>query len=292
MNDIALQETALQIDYRVGDTTSFYRFLFRPPVIEVINSSSAIRRDNCKPGVFCFQTFNANRGAILYGQISEAVSAVTFYVRNSRNPQALVIIAKDLPKQAPTLPSGTVVMNTVEVKRGYWFSYLIIFNNDVQKIEVSGGAKLAEANYQPPSLGVYSPLYMEAPRPTHTMFITGYIEKTKMSFAVKYVDNTSEVFNFYPKYEDGAFYHGYYISGLNNAGYIKPPCGDRHATTEEHHRLTSVFTYIHGVRTVYSNIRRVYRSTSRAYASGKQILPETVHDEVPCAYYVLSGCLA
>ncbi|BHF82174.1 hypothetical protein SprV_0802531100 [Sparganum proliferum] len=65
--------------------------------------------------------------------------------------------------------------------------------------------------------------------------------------------------------------------------------GDRHVTTEEHHRLTSVFTYIHGVRTVYSTIRRVYRSTSRAYASGKQILPETVHNEVPCAYYVLSG---
>ncbi|BHF82180.1 hypothetical protein SprV_0802531700 [Sparganum proliferum] len=41
----------------------------------------------------------ASRGAIVHGKISEAVSAVTFYVRNSQTPQALVIIAKDLPKQ-------------------------------------------------------------------------------------------------------------------------------------------------------------------------------------------------
>ncbi|BHF82199.1 hypothetical protein SprV_0802533600 [Sparganum proliferum] len=219
---LLLLGSCFAVDYKVGDTTSFYRFLFSPPVSKVINSSSAIRRDNCKPRDFCFQTFNANRGAILYGKISEAVSAVTFYVRHSKSPQALVIIAKDLPKQQPKLPSDTVVMKTVEVPRGYWFSYLLIFNNDIKKIKVSGGAKLAGASYQPPSLGVYSPLYMEDPRPTHIMFITGYIEKTKMSFAVKYVDNTREVFNFYPEYEYGAFYRGYYISGFNNAGYIKP----------------------------------------------------------------------
>ncbi|BHF82197.1 hypothetical protein SprV_0802533400 [Sparganum proliferum] len=219
---LLLLGSCFAVDYKVGDATSFYRFDFRSPVYEVIRSSPAIKRDNCKSGVFCFQTFNASRGAIVHGKISKAVSAVTFYVRNSQTPQALVIIAKDVPKQEPQLPSGTVVMKTVEVKRGYSFSYLIIFNNAVQKIEVSGGAELARASYQPPSLGVYSPLYLTNPRPTHIMFITGYIEQTKMSFAVKYVDNTSEVFNFYPEYEYGAFYRGYSISDFNSVGHIKP----------------------------------------------------------------------
>ncbi|KAL7055680.1 hypothetical protein AAHC03_022770 [Spirometra sp. Aus1] len=210
------------VNYKVGDTTSFYRFEFRPPVSEVISSSSAIKRDNCKSRDFCFQTFNAKRGAIVHGKISEAVSAVTFYVRNSKNPQAFVITAKGLPKQEPALPSGAVVMKTVEVERGYSFSYLIIFDNDVQQIKVSGGAELARDSYQPPSLGVYSPLYLTNPRPTNIMFITGYIENKKMSFAVKYADNTSEVFNFLPEYEYGAFYRGYSISGFNSVGHIKP----------------------------------------------------------------------
>nr|VZI44439.1 unnamed protein product [Spirometra erinaceieuropaei] len=219
---LLLLGSCFAVDYKVGEKTSFYRFLFSPPVKEVINSSSTIRRDNCKPGVFCFQIFNAKRGAILHGQISEAVSAITFYVRNINSPQAFVINEKGVPKQEPKLPKGAVVRETLEVDRGYSFSYLIIFNNDVQKIEVSGGAKLAGPSYKPPSLGVYSPLYMEEPRPTNIMFLTGYVEKKKMSFAVKYADKTNEVFNFLPEYEYGAFYRGYYISGLNNVGHIKP----------------------------------------------------------------------
>ncbi|BHF82203.1 hypothetical protein SprV_0802534000 [Sparganum proliferum] len=156
-----LLQTCLAVDFNVGEDTTFLRFDFTYPVTQVTASSPAIKSGDCKREEFCYQIFNASRGAIVRGTISEPVSAVIFYVRRSSTPRAIVITRKDAQNKEPTLPRGTIVDKTVDLEAGYHFEYLVIFKNEVEKIDVSGGAQLAGGSTPSATLDVYSPLWME-----------------------------------------------------------------------------------------------------------------------------------
>nr|VZI38777.1 unnamed protein product [Spirometra erinaceieuropaei] len=210
-----LLQTCLAVDFNVGEDTTFMRFGFTHPVTQVTASSPSIKSDNCKREEFCYQIFNASRGAIVRGTVSEPVSAVIFYVRRSSTPRALVITREDAQNKEPTLPRGTVIDKTVDLEAGYHFEYLVIFRNEVEKIDVSGGAKLASDSTPSPTLGVYSPLYLRDPQYDLVMLTTGYIEKKSMYFQLQYANGGTQTFTFYPQRQYGAYYRGYSVSDFN-----------------------------------------------------------------------------
>uniref|UniRef100_A0A0X3NWZ8 DUF5727 domain-containing protein n=1 Tax=Schistocephalus solidus TaxID=70667 RepID=A0A0X3NWZ8_SCHSO len=155
---LILLHTSLAIDYYVGEDTSIGEFDFVYPVSKVIESSPQIKRGDCGMQTFCFEIYNASRGAIVRGLIAKPVSAVIFHVRNSGYPHALVIRQPNATNKEPSLPTGTNIIETVELKAGYNFKYLVIFKDTVEKIEVYGGAELATSSSPEPNLGVFSPL--------------------------------------------------------------------------------------------------------------------------------------
>ncbi|BHF82200.1 hypothetical protein SprV_0802533700 [Sparganum proliferum] len=219
---LLLLQTCLAVDYRVGERTTFYRFDFTPPVTKVTASSPAIKSGDCKREEFCYQIFNASRGAIVRGTISEPVSAVIFYLRRSSTPRAIVITRKDAQNKEPTLPRGTIVDKRVDLEAGYHFEYLVIFKNEVEKIDVSGGAQLAGGSTPSATLDVYSPLYLKDPRSGLVILMSGYIEKTPMSFQLQYANGGTQTFNFYSRREYGAIYRGYSISDFNSVASVNP----------------------------------------------------------------------
>ncbi|BHF82201.1 hypothetical protein SprV_0802533800 [Sparganum proliferum] len=198
------------------------QFDFSPPVTKVTASSPAIKSGDCKREEFCYQIFNASRGAIVRGTISEPVSAVIFYVRRSSTPRAIVITRKDAQNKEPTLPRGTIVDKRVDLEAGYHFEYLVIFKNEVEKIDVSGGAQLAGGSTPSATLDVYSPLYLKDPRSGLVILMSGYIEKTPMSFQLQYANGGIQTFNFYSRREYGAIYRGYSISDFNSVASVNP----------------------------------------------------------------------
>ncbi|BHF82202.1 hypothetical protein SprV_0802533900 [Sparganum proliferum] len=219
---LLLLQTGLAVGYYVGERTTFYRFHFTPPVTKVTASSPAIKSGDCKIEEFCYRIFNASRGAIVRGTISDPVSAVIFYVQRSSIPHAIVITRKYAQNKEPTLPRGTIVDDTVDLAAGYYFEYLVIFKNEVEKIDVSGGAQLARGPAPPATLDVYSPLYLKDPRFGLVILISGYIEKTAMSLQLQYANSETQTFNFYPQTEYGALYRGYSISDFNSVASVNP----------------------------------------------------------------------
>nr|VZI44437.1 unnamed protein product [Spirometra erinaceieuropaei] len=172
------------IVYNVGKKTNFYRFELTPRIKKITASTPTIKTRNCGSKDFCLEVYEGKRAAIVRGTVYENVSAVIFYGRQRKTPYALVIRTKAPPNQnktAPKLPDRTKVRKTVEVDRGTDFDYLAIFDDDLEKIEVTGDVQVVTAGQDNSDLRVYSPLYVKGAEDAQFILVRGYIEQTKIS---------------------------------------------------------------------------------------------------------------
>ncbi|BHF82173.1 hypothetical protein SprV_0802531000 [Sparganum proliferum] len=217
--------TCWAVVYNVGEKTKFYRFEMTPRITKITASTPTIKTRNCGSKDFCLEVYEGKRAAIVRGTVYENVSAVIFYGRQRKTPHALVIRTKAPPSQnktAPKLPSGTKVRDAVEVDRGTKFDYLAIFDDDLEKIEVTGDVQVVTAGPDNSDLHVYSPLYAKGAEDAQFILVNGYIEQKKMAFNVQFTTGHNETFTFNPNTNYGSYFWGYSNFHLNSMHCLKP----------------------------------------------------------------------